>query len=174
MNKHRATGVTIVELLVAIAVLGVLLGIAVPGFGEISKANKVTSAANELTTALNFARSEATKRHHPVSVCPSNEGGTACVDASDWSPGWIAFTDNGVTLGAVDLSETVLQAWNAAAAVEIEQTSTINYVSFDFDGSPTGLVEATFEISAADSHKYPRCLRVSRTGRISIAKQACA
>lgn len=70
----RPHGFTLVELMVTLAVLAILASIAVPGFQNLIQNNRATSMANELTTAMNLARSEAVKRGIEVSVCP--DGGT--------------------------------------------------------------------------------------------------
>ena len=61
--KRRGLGFTLLELMVTIAVLGILLGLTVPTFREFSRNNSVTTAQNDLVTALNVARSEALRPH---------------------------------------------------------------------------------------------------------------
>lgn len=57
-----AQGLTLVELLVAIAVLGVLASIAVPSFIDISERRRVVGAGDNLFANMRFAQSEALKR----------------------------------------------------------------------------------------------------------------
>ncbi|WP_019591516.1 GspH/FimT family pseudopilin [Thioalkalivibrio sp. ALE20] len=80
--SRNATGFTLIELMVTIAVAAILLTVAVPGFQSLVQNNRATTAANQLSTAFNFARSEAVTRGVEVSVCPVDAGG-------DWHPdGW--------------------------------------------------------------------------------------
>lgn len=78
-----ATGMTIVELIIAVAILAILVSIAAPSFREISLRNRSTSAANSLLADLALARNEAVKTAR-----------TAFIEARGrWSDGWIVWVD---------------------------------------------------------------------------------
>ena len=74
------------ELMVTVAIAGILLGVAIPSFTSIISSNRLTTYANELVTALNFARSEAVKRGIQVTV---RSKGTS----THWESGWDVFVD---------------------------------------------------------------------------------
>jgi len=74
------------ELMVTIAIAGILLGIAIPSFTSIISSNRLTAYTNELVTALNLARSEAVKRGVQVTV--RNKGAS-----THWESGWDVFVD---------------------------------------------------------------------------------
>ncbi|MEE2984075.1 MAG: prepilin-type N-terminal cleavage/methylation domain-containing protein, partial [Pseudomonadota bacterium] len=61
---NRQLGFTIIELMVAIAVLGVLMGIRVPGMQSFLQNSRLTSQINLLSTSLAIARSEAIKKQN--------------------------------------------------------------------------------------------------------------
>lgn len=109
-------GFTIVELIVAMAVAAILLGLAVPSFQETIRNNRMAANVNEFVGALNLARSEAIKRGMPVTVCKDGGGGAACnpPPAAQWEQGWIVFSDR-TGNGAVDAadSDTVLRVYPA-------------------------------------------------------------
>ena len=81
---EHSPGFTLMELMVTIAIAGILLGVAIPSFTSIISSNRLTTYANELVTALNFARSEAIKRGQHVVV---RKTGT------NWEDGWQIFVD---------------------------------------------------------------------------------
>jgi prepilin-type N-terminal cleavage/methylation domain-containing protein len=91
----RYAGFNIIELMVTVAVLGVLLGIGVPGLQALIQNNRLTSQINLLSTSLAFARSEAIKLNERVVVCVSTNGTQCAAPGSDlgWDDGWLVFVD---------------------------------------------------------------------------------
>jgi len=83
-QPEHDTGFTLIELMVTIAIAGILIGIAIPSFTSIITSNRLTTSANELVTALNFARSEAVKRGQQVVVRKTG---------AEWENGWQVFVD---------------------------------------------------------------------------------
>ncbi|UYF99636.1 MULTISPECIES: GspH/FimT family pseudopilin [unclassified Halomonas] len=80
MARNRyLKGFTLLELLVALALMGILLGVGFPNFLRMIEINRVVSATNEFKTAMNYARSEAVRRNQSVTLTPLPEG---------WSAGW--------------------------------------------------------------------------------------
>lgn len=94
-----ARGVTLIELIVALAVLAILVAIAVPSFREVSLNNRASSINNELLTDLSMARSEAVKL-----------AGRAAAQASgdSWADGWQVFIDSNGN-NVLDEDEEVLK-----------------------------------------------------------------
>lgn len=62
-------GFTLVELMVAVALLAILLGLAVPSFQTTIARNRLSTQANELLSALQASRSEALRRNRTVRFC---------------------------------------------------------------------------------------------------------
>ena len=77
-------GFTILELMIAVTVLGFLAILAVPNFNQMITRNNLAAASNDLVVALLTARSEAVKRECNVSV--SNNGSAD----DEWELGWSA------------------------------------------------------------------------------------
>lgn len=73
-------GLTVIELMLTIAVAGVLLAMAVPVMRGFIMNNRLTSQANALVNAIKLARTEAVKRRTSMEVAPI--GG-------DWDKGWL-------------------------------------------------------------------------------------
>jgi type IV fimbrial biogenesis protein FimT len=84
-------GFTVIELLVTVAILGILLGVAAPSLRELMMNATITGQANDLMSGLSVARSEAIKRGIRAGICTSTNG-TSCTN-SQWHQGWIVFAD---------------------------------------------------------------------------------
>lgn len=113
MNALTDGGFTLVELLVAITVAGILLGVGVPSFAAVLQEVRLAAQAGQLGRALYLARSEAVKRGEFVTLCPRS-GAALCGGASDWDGGWLVFADptsNSVPiepLASVDAGDEIL------------------------------------------------------------------
>jgi type IV fimbrial biogenesis protein FimT len=86
-NSIKCSGFTLVELMITLAIAGILVGVGIPSFNSTISSSRLTSYANELVTALNLARSEAVKRGVQVTV--SRKGSTS----AQWESGWNVFVD---------------------------------------------------------------------------------
>lgn len=94
MERTSAKGFTLLELIITVAIAGILLGVGVPGFGSLIKESRISSQYNSLVGSLYQARSEAIKGASDVTVCPkSSPGNNQCGGSNDWENGWIVFLD---------------------------------------------------------------------------------
>lgn len=74
MAKRTKAGFTLVELLVAIAIIGILASIALPSYRDLIARESLTSTANELISSYKFARGEAIKRNQAVTLEATEDG----------------------------------------------------------------------------------------------------
>ena len=100
-------GFTLVELFMALAILGVTMLFAVPSFVTIMSNNQISGNTSDFVSALQLAKSEAATRVNPVTICKSNATGSACVAGGNWQQGWIVFSDNNGN-AAVDAGEAIV------------------------------------------------------------------
>lgn len=109
MLTHRYNqGFTLVEMIIAVAIAAIVLGMGVPGFQQLIRANRTVTEVNRLVTALSLARSEAVKRNATVGL--SRPCGSTCSPAVNWENGWEIFSDNNQN-ATKDLGEQVLQVY---------------------------------------------------------------
>ena len=109
VDIRRILGFTLVELMVTVAVVAILMAIAVPNMRSVIQNTRISNQINELTSDLNFARSEAIKRGtdttvSSVTVCKSDNPTAATptcnTTALGWDMGRIIFIDGTPAVGA--------------------------------------------------------------------------
>jgi len=83
---------TVVELLIALAVLGIVILVAVPGSSFVVEQYHLRSVSSSLVDGLYMAKDEALKRASTVRVCPSDNG-RICRTDGDWNHGWLVYSD---------------------------------------------------------------------------------
>jgi type IV fimbrial biogenesis protein FimT len=72
--KHNSTGMSLVELMVAVSIVGILLAAAAPNFSEWIQNTKVRSAADSILNGLSLAKTAAVQRNtdSQFALCPGN------------------------------------------------------------------------------------------------------
>ena len=199
MKKQR--GFNIIELMVTIAVLGVLMGVGVPGIQGYIHNNRLTTQINGLSVALSHARSEAIKLNQRVVVCVSVNGTQCAAVGSNtpWNKGWIVFVDrdgdSAVDSGAPGNDDCAVGS-TTDCIVSIQSAfpdtntltpaaSVVDIVAYVGDGSSrcnTDGAISTLEICPNTASyftlcdfrgaEYAKAVAISSTGRVSsISKQ---
>ena len=139
MGMHRHKGFTLLELLVAVVVLGVVLTLGVPAFTQFIQINRMASGVNDLVATLHSARTEAVKRktlagaNAAVSICASadwNTAGPSCDAAGNFRDGWITFAD-------ID-GDIVVDAGEQVLAVHGPVANALVLDALDINGNPVG------------------------------------
>lgn len=85
----RQSGFTLVELLITLAIAGLLASIAFPNFKITIQNGRLTTQANDLLGAFVYAHSMAVTANNNVVVCSSNSDQTACSSTAAWADGWL-------------------------------------------------------------------------------------
>ena len=71
----RPQGFSLVQLMVTIAIVGVLTGIAIPSYKSITTSNRIANEINGLLGDLQYARFAAIKEGQTVTMCSSTDAG---------------------------------------------------------------------------------------------------
>jgi type IV fimbrial biogenesis protein FimT len=153
---RRPAGFTMIELIVTVAILGIMASIAAPSFKDLMLGQRIKSASFDVTAALMLARSEALKQNGSVTLTPSS-------GSSEWAGGWTVTGPDGTTLstqGAYDPSITI------AGPASIAYTRS---------GRSSSAATVTLQVasSASGSTVSPRCISVGVTGQPKSVMGSC-
>ena len=168
----NSLGFTLVELMVTVAIVGILAAIGAPSFKDMLNQTRASSLANELAASLNLARSEAIKRGTRVSVCKSaniTDSSPICSTTANWQDGWLVFVDKS-TSGTFDGTDTPLkvgQPSNSSAVITLNINSD-NYISYLPSGSSPS--NGTLSICVGG---IQRSIIIITTGRNRFSKGTC-
>lgn len=161
-------GFTLIETMLAIALLSMILGIAVPAVRQMIHSQQLRQATVDLGMALIRARQEAIMRKQAVII--DNQDG-------EWRSGWHVFVD-GDGDGAFDTGELVLKTSDPIAnGVRIAgNTHVRRYVRYTPTGDAkmaNGAFQAgTITLCHNDGQQQVRQLVLSATGRLRTVKEA--
>lgn len=137
-------GFTAVELVIVLAVSGILAALASSSMGAMVGAQRVRSASSSLLSGLHLVRSEAIKRNGRVVICKAANA-LQCTTVGGWEQGWLVFHDLNNN-GQIDHGESVVQ--HQAGRLEGVRLSgngpIASYVSYTASGVPR-LVSGAFQ-----------------------------
>lgn len=170
-------GVTLIELVLAVAVLSILVAVAAPSIGQFAARSAMQGLHNDFTQTLNRARLDAIGRNTCVSVCPMSAAvaGTCETTAArlgQWHQGWLTYVNPSC--------EPVAAGGPAAADIlAVREPGPARYTLTDVGGNPP--LQHTFNprgvlrwsgrsLALADAARaespHARCLRLSMQGRL--------
>jgi type IV fimbrial biogenesis protein FimT len=98
-------GFTLLELLIVLAIAGILVAMSLPMLGSLIASSRISGATDLLFGSMQRARAEAILNHWVVVICrsvdpnadpPDCDGSpTAGYGSADWAAGWIVFAKGG-------------------------------------------------------------------------------
>lgn len=177
-SMRNVRGMTVVELLIAVAILGILVTLAAPSFQHQVVSANVSSAVNTFMSDLRFARSEAVRRGSAVVVCRSDspEATTpACGSGSgangNWVSGWVVFDDRDGD-GSFSTGDLILRVQSPLKAPDAITEATAGSTKFQFTalGRQKSLNNATtITFGQTIDTRDQRVICVNWAGRVRIA-----
>jgi type IV fimbrial biogenesis protein FimT len=178
--KRAQAGFTLLELMVVLAIAGVLFAVGIPAMGNFVRNSRITGAANDVMAALHFTRSEAIKRRLPVTLCTSaslvTDANPTCANSA-FLTGWIAFVDTNQS-GQRDAGEAVLLQ-HEAMNVQITARSSVTpfrvtYLLNGFALNPNAarlvLCDERGNVATGGELSSARGILVSVTGRAGVTR----
>lgn len=171
-SRRNGNGLTLVELLVAIAVIVVIMTVGFHGIGLMISQTRMATATNTLNVHLQLARSEAIKRAVDVILCPSRDGVSCNADESPsvWHTGYLVFADanDNKRRDRGDQAESIIRVVGGDAEAAITITANRSRFVYQQDGTAGGST-GTFSLCDTAGRVGPQALVVSNVGRPRIA-----
>ena len=128
MKPPQCRGLTLIELMMAIAIAAILLALAGPSFQQAINGNRISSGANEL-------------RANRRAVLCRSVNGSACDGTNSVWGGWIIFVDLNAD-GTRDANEPVIKSSRFDAQLVVTSSANIaavnERISFRADGTARG------------------------------------
>ena len=91
-RKHAQAGISLIEQMMVVAVVGVLACIAMPALGKLVHGHQLQATQFTYLATLRYARSAAIEENSRILFCPSADG-HRCKDVADWTQGWLIARD---------------------------------------------------------------------------------
>jgi type IV fimbrial biogenesis protein FimT len=170
----RQLGFTLIELMVVIAIVGMVAIAAGPGMVKTMERNRKSTALNDIITSLNLTRSEAITRQTTVSVCSSSD--QASCNTNNWESGTLVFVDDGVGTGGVaddgNLNGTeelvrISQPFGGKITVRSRNFTDAGAITFDDDGMATQ--RGTMVICDSNGASQASAAVVNLSGQLRLA-----
>lgn len=180
-DRRKKRGFTLMEIMMTLAVVGVIVAIAIPNFRDFLLNSRMTGAANDLLAAIQLTRSEAIKRQVPVALCASaNPTANPPACAAQFT-GWAVWVDTDDD-AAIDNGEAVIASHEPLNAQLTLISNGSGFVSYGPDGfsrpnvggnAATNLVllcDERANLLVGDIYRK-RAVVLGQTGRPAVLRQ---
>ncbi len=164
----RLRGVTLIEVMVAIAIVAIIGAIGVPSFRQAMQAQQTESQREALLNSITTARQTAQQRSLPVLLCPSSTVSRCSAASADWSKGWLAYLDANRN-NKFDTGEEIISAHQYEGAVTV--VSNVLNLVFRANGIAT---VATIKVCSQNESSINKAIDINPLGAVTLSGGANA
>lgn len=168
-------GFSLVEVMLIIALIGIIMSIALPASRDFILQSRLTSTANSLVSDILYARSEAASRGTNVVLCPTADASTCSNSNAAWSINRFIFADLDGN-GEMDATDTRLKFSTALAnnmTLTPQGFTSLTRIRFNNAGGAVPLGSSgSFKLCATGA-AVGRQISIGINGRPSASKVTC-
>jgi type IV fimbrial biogenesis protein FimT len=157
MNKKRNTGFTLLELMIVVAIIGIIAAIAVPSYQDMIERNRLKQAVEGLKSDLQYTRTEAIKRSKDLRI--------TLTGTSSWCYG---IDDDNTSCACGTAGDCAIKAVDGSQFQGISLDAN-NNVTFSFRRGT-----ASASGSTLSSANYQARVMVSDVGRVRVCNPVVA
>lgn len=176
VNKH--SGFSMVEVMIVLAIVGVLFALAIPNVTRILDSNHATDQSHNFISAVSLAISQASKNDVATSICAKEKTTDTCVSyttspsTDTWRYGWLLFTDtnNTGTYNPGDGDSLIKTQINGTNKVNIDAPASTITVS------SSGVIsrgQGSFHFSPQDCVNSGHKITVLSNGQVTVKGGVC-
>lgn len=171
MSLHQNTGFTVIELLVGLAIVCLLFGMAMPPTQALIERSKAKASVNWIVSSVAFTRYSAINKRTFVTLCPSKNG-YSC--GGQWHHGSIAFSDHNADR-IINTNDELLTRFlppNPKGTIKWRSFRNRQYLQM----TPTGMTNYQngnfVYCSEAQDPRFSRQVIINRPGRTRLARDS--
>ncbi|MCK5727029.1 MAG: GspH/FimT family protein [Thiotrichaceae bacterium] len=164
-------GFTLIEIIITIAIAGILVTVAMPSYKQMSSSNAIQSFSFKFTGALQLAQSESIRRGVRVSIIPHQTASSG----RQWINGWDIIEDNNNS-GVYDTGEELIRTHTPTkmqAVLQANSSAFATFISFLPTGSVLGASAVTtgsFSLCSENlSTSISRLIDIERSGNVLVS-----
>ncbi|MFA0810498.1 GspH/FimT family pseudopilin [Microbulbifer epialgicus] len=164
-NPEGMQGFTLIELMVVITVLGIVVAIGVPSFSTLIDNNRMSTMTNDLSSTLQYARSEAVRRGSKVQVSAIGS------NVQDGLQVWIDDNGNKAFDSGTDTQLRVLEVNPAVITLAAQlNAGALKNVAFSFNARGESSLDETLTLELCDDRNgdYGRQLDLMTSGALRL------
>ncbi len=150
MSRRNNTGFSLIEIMIVVAIIGILTAIAVPSYQDMIERNRLKQAVEALKSDMQFARTEAIKRSNDLRLT---------LIAATWCYG---IDDGNTACNCGTVGDCAIKTVDGRQFQGITADNN-NDVTFSFRRGTAGAMGSTFS-----SPNYQARVVVSNMGRVRI------
>ena len=161
--RKYSKGMTLLEILIALAVVSIVLTVVAPNVNTIVSKNRTTSEINELSGIIQFARFTAIDETSTAVVCPAADYASC---GTNWNAPKIVFIDINSN-NTRDNAEPLLMSTAGTSASNTMTGPSTNILFFD-----SGATNASTSIKVCPNNKdntLARSININAQGRVRIS-----